>query len=123
MTRHQKGLGGAPDMLATYIKNFGTDGTVRGEPFDPYANSRDPKLRGKVKAVKIQTDDGHIVDVLYVDPDTSLKPDQRVVAGQSKLGTTADMGKLYGGPITNHVHLQVRKDGRLRDPTSFLKGQ
>lgn len=64
-----------------------------------------------------------LVDVPYVDPDTNPKPDQRVVAGQSILGTTADMDKLYDGPITNHVHLQVRKDGRLRDPTSFLKGQ
>ncbi len=33
MTRHQKGLGGAPDMLATYIKNFGTDGIVQARDF------------------------------------------------------------------------------------------
>jgi hypothetical protein len=33
MTRHQKGLGGAPDMLATYIKNFGADGVVQARDF------------------------------------------------------------------------------------------
>jgi len=33
MTRHQKGLGGAPDMLATYIKNFGIDGIVQARDF------------------------------------------------------------------------------------------
>jgi hypothetical protein len=33
MTRHQKGLGGAPDMLATYIKNFGIDGVVQARDF------------------------------------------------------------------------------------------
>jgi murein DD-endopeptidase MepM/ murein hydrolase activator NlpD len=98
-------------------------GTVRGEPFDPYANSRDPKLRGKVKAVKIQTDDGHLVDVLYVDPDANLKDRNRVTAGETVLGKAADMGGLYDGPITNHVHLQVRKNGRLRDPTAFLNRQ
>lgn len=33
MTRHQKGLGGAPDMLATYIENFGIDGVAQARDF------------------------------------------------------------------------------------------
>lgn len=54
--------------------------------------------------------------VLYVDPDAvDLKPGQEVRAGKA-IGTAQDLSKVYPD-MTNHVHVDVQKDGVFINPT------
>ncbi|MEK7245223.1 MAG: M23 family metallopeptidase [Pseudomonadota bacterium] len=94
-------------------------GTIVGDPFDPYR--RDPEKAGLYQAVTVRTDDGYQVQVFYVDP--TVRDGDRVSAGQP-IGTAQDLSKAYpprnGGRMTNHVHVEVRKNGRVKDPTRVL---
>jgi murein DD-endopeptidase MepM/ murein hydrolase activator NlpD len=86
-----------------------------GQWIEPYPDS--PNKKGKLRGVGIITDDGHRVRVLYVDPDAvDLKPGQQVRAGQA-IGKAQDLSTVYPKTMTNHVHVDVQKDGRFIDPT------
>lgn len=96
------------------------DGTyVR--PATPYSD--DPRYSGAV----IKTEDGAEVKVLYIKPAPDLKPGDKVEAGKTPIGTAQDITPKYpprnGKPMTNHIHIQVKKDGDFLDPTDTLTGQ
>ncbi len=91
-------------------------------PATPYTG--DPRYSGAV----IKADDGSEVKVLYISPAPGLKPGDKVEAGKTPIGTSQDIVKKYPataklGPITNHVHIQVKKDGKFIDPTEAITGR
>lgn len=91
-------------------------------PARPYAD--DPKYSG----VMINADDGSEVKVFYVEPAPGLKPGDKVEAGKTPIGTSQDITQRYPAtakrrPITNHVHIQVKKNGQFIDPTKSLTGR
>jgi hypothetical protein len=71
----------------------------------------------------VQTDDGHEFHLLYVSRDASLKPGTQVKAGETPLGTAIDNRTLYPNAqgMTNHIHMEVIKDGRRRNPRHFIR--
>ena len=94
-------------------------------PFDPYRS--DPELRDKLSAVQIKTDDGHIVEILYVDPKSSgLKPGDKVEIG-TPIGKAQDLAPVYpprkSGAMTNHIDVRIKKDGVYKDPTPLIFGR
>jgi murein DD-endopeptidase MepM/ murein hydrolase activator NlpD len=96
-----------------------------GSWIEPYPD--DVQKRGKLKGVGILTDDGHRVRVLYVDPDAvGLRPGQRVEIGDP-IGAAQNLSMVYrpkpGGAMTNHIHVDVKKDGEFKDPTAVLLGR
>ncbi len=101
-------------------------GVVKEPYFDPYW--ADPDKKGNLSAIRIATDDGHVVDILYVDTDaTGLKKGDRVIAGQS-IGTAQDLSTVYPpkkeGIMTNHIHIRIKgKDGVDKDPTPLVRGR
>jgi murein DD-endopeptidase MepM/ murein hydrolase activator NlpD len=88
--------------------------------FDPYG--RDAAKRGKFSAVQITTDDDYVVRVMYVDTE-DLEDGQRVEAGYT-LGTVEDLSDVYppteDGPMTNHVHFDIRFGRTYLDPTPMV---
>ena len=93
-------------------------------PYDPYNSDKNKK--GRLHAVRIKTDDGYQVNVLYVNPKTAgLAQGQRVVAGQTPIGAAEDITPVYPrnkyGVMTNHVHVEVKKKGRVIDPTPMIR--
>lgn len=92
-----------------------------GSPVEPYPN--DPVKRGRLAGVRVHTDDGYQVRVLYVDGSAAgLAPAARVGAGVTPIGRVQDLSALYplraGGTMTNHIHVDVSKEGRFLDPTA-----
>lgn len=92
-----------------------------GSPIEPYPN--DSAKRGRLSGVRIHTDDGYQVRVLYVDGSAAgLAPAARVGAGETPIGRVQDLSALYppraGGTMTNHIHVDVSKAGRFLDPTA-----
>lgn len=100
-------------------------GTVL-ESFDPYRS--DPEKRDKLSAMKIRTEDGHVVDVLYVDTDAvGLKRGDKVEIG-TPIGTAQDLSTIYPpkkeGIMTNHIHVRIKdKDGADKDPSPLVRGR
>jgi murein DD-endopeptidase MepM/ murein hydrolase activator NlpD len=93
--------------------------------FDPYGKI--PAKRGNYRSVSILTDDGYVVRVMYVK--TTLEHDDRVIAGQTKIGTVQNLGTTYKG-IQNHIHLDIKKAnsngkgsavGEHLDPTPLVR--
>ncbi len=95
-------------------------------PFDPYPD--DTQKRGKLSAVQIKTDDGHIVQILYVDSKSSgLKPGDRVEIG-TPVGKTQDLAPVYppkkdGGIMANHIDVRIKKNGVYKDPKPIIFGR
>jgi hypothetical protein len=73
--------------------------------YDPYGGDRTKS--GKLNAVRIETDDGKFVDLMYVKRADGLADGQRVTAGETSLGTAQDLSTVYGNSVGNHVHVQV----------------
>ncbi|NOJ40904.1 M23 family metallopeptidase [Bradyrhizobium australiense] len=68
--------------------------------------------------VTIEAIDGTKSRILYVDLDPSLKKGAKVIAGETKIGTAADLSKAdeYKG-VPNHVHVDYTdRQGRRFDP-------
>ena len=95
-------------------------------PFDPYESILEK--RGKLSAIRIETDDGHVVEVLYVDSkSTNLKKGDKVEIG-TPIGTAQDLSKVYPPigetRITNHVDIRIKdKSGVYKDPTPHIRGR
>ncbi len=88
---------------------------------DPYGD--DPKKRDIYQSVRIKTEDGHVVKVFYVKPGEGIENGAAVKAGQP-IGTAQDLSRVYpprdGGRMTNHVHVEVWKGNRRKNPTGVL---
>ncbi|MBI4968518.1 MAG: hypothetical protein HZC25_10415 [Rhodospirillales bacterium] len=98
-------------------------GTVEGAPFDPYGKSGDKRKIGVYQGITIRTEDGHRVRVMYIDP--AVEAGDKVEAGATKIGTAQDLAKVYppkpnGEQMTNHIHVDVMKDGVFKDPTEAM---
>jgi hypothetical protein len=98
------------------------DGTVIA-PVDPYRT--DPARRGKLSGIRIETKDGYIVDMFYVEVDPGkFKPGTAIRAGDP-IGPAQDLTPAHPpkptGSITNHIHLQIKKGGAYIDPTPLLR--
>lgn len=98
------------------------DGHLAGT-IEPYPN--DPKKRGRLSGVRIRTDDGYQVRVLYVDAIAMGHAGSApIIAGETPIGRVQDLSSVYppigGGHMTNHIHVDVSKDGRFFDPTACL---
>jgi murein DD-endopeptidase MepM/ murein hydrolase activator NlpD len=95
-------------------------------PFDPYDS--DTTKRGKLSAIQIKTDDGHIVEVLYVDSKSAgLKKGDNVEIG-TPIGTAQDLSTVYPPKgkdrMTNHVDIRIKdKNGVYHDPTPHIRGR
>lgn len=100
-------------------------GTVLPQ-FDPYRS--DPKRQGNLSAVQIKTDDGHIVEILYVDPQSSgLKPGDKIEI-VTPIGSAQDLAPVYpptkeGGIMTNHIDVRIKKGGVYKDPSPLIFGR
>lgn len=60
--------------------------------------------------------------LMYVEPLATLKPGDRVKAGQV-IGTAQDIAAKYGPPMLNHVHVELRTivGAELQDPAPVLR--
>lgn len=89
----------------------------------PYDKEKDSAKHDLYRSVRIETPDGHLVKVFYVKPDSSIRDGMSVQAGQV-IGTAQDLSKAFppknGGRMTNHIHVEVRKNGRPKNPTGAL---
>jgi murein DD-endopeptidase MepM/ murein hydrolase activator NlpD len=92
-------------------------GTVIGT-FDPYRRSPNPAKHDQVQGISIRADDGSIVNMMYVG--TDLQPGAKVVAGETKIGTTQSLQGLYPG-IQDHVHFEIKRKGVAVDPTPLVR--
>ncbi|MFM7346769.1 MAG: peptidoglycan DD-metalloendopeptidase family protein [Tagaea sp.] len=92
------------------------DGVVR----PPRPGAQD---QGNQNLVVIETEDGHQFRVLYLSRDSNLRPGTKVIAGETPLGTAVDNRTLYPGAqgMTNHIHMEVHKNGRARNPRPFMR--
>ena len=87
-------------------------GTVR-RIVRPYTD--DPSYQG----VEVEAEDGRRVRIYYVKP--GVKPGDKVEEGQP-IGSAQDLEKRYPG-ITNHVHVEMRNNGKIEDPTSLINAR
>jgi len=76
------------------------------------------------RTVWVRTKDGHEVGMFYVTPhdingNQVINKGDTVKTGQV-LGTMQDLTKNFSG-MDNHLHLEIRKDGRVLDPTPWLE--
>ena len=94
------------------------DGTVVRTNVRPYAN--DPSYYG----IELETADGYRIKMFYLTP--AVRVGTKVRAGEP-IGTAQDISLKYpdrgSGPMTPHVHVEVRKDGRILDPTDGVTGK
>ena len=68
--------------------------------------------------VQIETPDGYLVRQLYVSPALEITDGANVFVGQS-IGSYQGLGIRYPG-ITEHVHIEIRHNGSLLDPTNLI---
>jgi murein DD-endopeptidase MepM/ murein hydrolase activator NlpD len=75
------------------------------------------------RAIVIETEDGHRFVMRYVARDANLGPGTQVVAGRTPIGAAVDNRTLYPGAqgMTNHIHMEVHKGGRARNPRPFMR--
>ena len=90
-----------------------TDGVITQVGY-PYADDL------SYRYVQIETSDGYLVRQLYTSPATGITNGANVSAGQS-IGNYQGLGSRYSG-ITEHVHVDVRHNGRLVNPTTLIPG-
>ncbi|MGB0670907.1 MAG: peptidoglycan DD-metalloendopeptidase family protein [Rhodospirillales bacterium] len=87
-------------------------------PARPYA--KDKRYSGMV----IQADDGAEVKMFYLAPLDELDRGVRLRAGLTLIGHAQDISARYPdrgrGPMTPHIHLQIRRQGRFMDPLSLI---
>ena len=78
----------------------------------PYA---DPKKR-EYRYVQITDDKGVDVRYFYLHPDVEIG---QAVTTDTVIGICQDLTKIYEG-ITNHVHFEVKKNGKHINPEKYL---
>ncbi|MBI3506188.1 MAG: M23 family metallopeptidase, partial [Proteobacteria bacterium] len=98
------------------------DGTVIG-PVDPYR--ADPARRGMLSGIRIETKDGYTVDMFYLEVDPNKFKYGTAIRAGDPIGPAQDLTPAHPpkptGSITNHIHLQIKKDGTYIDPTPLLR--
>jgi murein DD-endopeptidase MepM/ murein hydrolase activator NlpD len=93
-------------------------------PVDGEIQEIRPNARGG-GSITIRTRDGHDFIINYVHGIEGLTPGAQVRAGDTQIGTAADNRQRYSDArgMTNHIHMEVRKDDRRRNPRPFLRRQ
>jgi murein DD-endopeptidase MepM/ murein hydrolase activator NlpD len=90
--------------------------TYIGNPYKPDVIAKNPAL-GNLQFVQITDENGNHAQVHYVTP--SVKFGDKVVAGQTPIGTVQNLNPAYPG-IPNHVHLQLLQGRDKVNPTPYL---
>lgn len=97
------------------------EGTIL-RTLDPYARS--PGTKGVFTGVRIEGTDGLWVEIFYVAPLGREFPVGTPIKMGAPLGYAQDVSTVYppkgGGAMTNHIHIQMQRDGRFIDPTPFF---
>lgn len=92
---------------------------------DPYDAKKHPNKADIYQSVTILTEDGYRVKIFYVGLDPSIGKETPISAGQ-RIGAVQDLSVIYppknGGRMTNHIHVEVWKNGRPRNPTGAIFG-
>lgn len=122
-------LGSGADASAAF-EAFGTSArrihggidflAVRGQPIMAPLSGKigrvDIDAGHNLKGIEIVSEDGTKTRVLYVVGSRGLRVGQAVVAGQTRIGTAADISGAYRG-VVNHVHVDFTDiHGRRFDP-------
>jgi murein DD-endopeptidase MepM/ murein hydrolase activator NlpD len=68
--------------------------------------------------VEITAGDGYVARQFYIQPGANVQTGASVQAGQV-LGTQQRLRGRYPG-IAEHVHVEIRRSGRLIDPTTLI---
>lgn len=85
--------------------------TKLGHPYSP----ADPH-KGHYRYVQVTDDKGNNMRYFYIAPFVS---DGQIIETGQPIGISQSFDDVYPG-ITNHVHFEVKKDGKVIDPTPFL---
>ena len=90
--------------------------TKIGYPYDPTktGNSRKAHFR----YVQVTDDQGNDVRYFYLE---SLVKTGDVIEPGQPIGNSQKLSAVYPG-ITDHIHFEVKKDGKHIDPTNILSG-
>lgn len=84
-----------------------------------YTNPANDPSGGRLKAIKIELDDGYLVKLIYVVPRSGLKIGDVVQAGE-QVGVSDDMTSGRKG-MTNHLHIEFPWGKKnAHDPTSWV---
>ncbi len=106
-----------PHQGADYVATPGqnvvavTDGIIDKIGY-PYANDL------SYRYTRITTPDGYVVRQLYVFPAAGISAGASVSSGQT-IGRSQGLGTRYPG-ITEHVHVDIRHNGQLINPTTLI---
>jgi hypothetical protein len=89
---------------------------------DPY--SRSPGIKGVFTGVRIEGPNGLWIEIFYVAPlDKEFPVGAKIKAGDL-LGYAQDISVVYplkgDGAMTNHIHIQAWRDGKIIDPTPLF---
>ena len=87
--------------------------TKLGHPYNP-----SDSLKGHLRYVQVTDSDGNDVRYFYIEP--SVKVDD-VINVDDVLGISQDLREIYSG-ITPHFHFEVKKDGEVVNPHTYLRG-
>jgi hypothetical protein len=71
----------------------------------------------------IEGPNGHRFVLRYMNPGAGIAQGDWVTAGETSLGTVADLRRIYpdAAGMTNHLHLDVIQHGRRRSPAEGLQ--
>ena len=92
-----------------HSSTFGTV-TKIGYPYSP-----DDPDKGHLRYVQVATPDGYEFRYFYINP--CVKKGHQVKL-KEVIGTSQDLTKIYKG-ITQHFHIEIRKDGEYFNPEDF----
>lgn len=83
----------------------------------PYAN--DSKYKG-FEVIGEGKHDGYTSKVFYCIPGQSMKKGVKVKAGKTIIATAQSLQEKYGSRMTDHIHIEIRKNGVLINPEEFI---
>lgn len=83
----------------------------------PYAS--DPKYKG-FEILGTGEHAGYALKVFYATPLPSMKKGTTLQAGRTPVATAQDLREKYGSKMTPHIHVEIRKNGVLINPETYI---